>query len=205
MIGHNFILEGIDGTGKTTIAHRLDQELDPLIKTSLMTSSVFDPPFCSDLKKLLCDPCLILDWQIEACLFGAIFRYHHHAFTSHIKEGMVNICDRGYISMLAYQKANGADGRLYHILDMVYDDEFYENTNIIILDTDDINIGLGRTEMDRFTYKGKEYYTKVRDLYRQMEDSNNTHLINADRPVEEVYDMVKSIVVNKLREKNLID
>lgn len=206
MIGHNFILEGIDGTGKSTIAERLDVELNDRIKTTLMTSSPFDPKFCTKLKELLIDPAYDLDWLTETYLFGAIFKYHHNAFTSQIQTGMVNICDRGHFSTVAYQLANGGDcDVIWNVICDVYDDEFFDHVDIIILDTDNINNSLGRTEMDRFTYKGEGYYTKVRDYYRALDLDTNTHLINSDRPLDEVYEDVKKIVVDKLIEKNLID
>lgn len=206
MIGHNFILEGIDGTGKTTIAHRLDEELNDRIKTALMTSSPFDLPIGKTLKSILIDPCNDLDWVTETCLFCAMFRQHHLAFTNHIKAGMVNICDRGYRSLYAYQGANGAN--LYdisRILYNVYDADFHNNTDIIILDTNNISNGLGRTEMDRFTYKGEEYYTKVRDIYRTYAVSSTIHFVNADRLLDDVYYDVKEIVVDILREKHLLN
>ena len=196
----------MDGTGKTTIALRLDAELDSKIKTSLMTSSPFDMPLGKTLKQILLDPCNDLDWQTELLLFGALFRNHHNAFTSHVTEGMVNICDRGYLSAAVYQFLNGADiDSIWHTVDLAYDDTFFNNTDIIILDTDNINTGLGRTEMDRFTYKGEEYYTKVRDRYREFDIETYTHIINSDRPLDDVYYDVKEIVVDRLREKFLLN
>ena len=110
MAGGLFVVfEGIDGTGKSTQLHLLAEKLQQLGYAVVSTREPTDGPFGQKIRELFVDRGVVSqDEELE--LFIADRDQHvQEVIAPALADGCVVVCDRYYLSTVAYQGANGMD------------------------------------------------------------------------------------------------
>ncbi len=192
------VLDGIDGTGKTTQAQRLlaalqkkgadavyfrepsDSQWGQAIKTKARIAGSVTPEeeldlFQRDRKE-----------NVEKNLIPAL------------QEKKVIVLDRYYFSTIAYQGARGIDPEKIRS----QNESFAVKPDLVfILDVgpqEGLNrISISREKMDSH-FERKDYLVKVREIFRGL-DGDNIHHIDASRPEEDIYKDIEKIVFDYLR------
>jgi dTMP kinase len=103
------VFEGIDGTGKSTQLHLLAEKLRGLGYAVVATREPTDGPYGQKIRELFVDRGAV-SREEELELFIADREQHvKEVITPALADGCVVICDRYYLSTVAYQGANGMD------------------------------------------------------------------------------------------------
>jgi dTMP kinase len=103
------VFEGIDGTGKSTQLHLLAEKLRKLGYAVVATREPTDGPYGQKIRELFSDRGAV-SREEELELFIADREQHvKQVIAPALADGCVVICDRYYLSTVAYQGANGMD------------------------------------------------------------------------------------------------
>ena len=103
------VFEGIDGTGKSTQLHLLTEKLQQLGYAVVSTREPTDGPFGQKIRELFVDRGVV-SHEEELELFIADRDQHvQEVIAPALADGCVVVCDRYYLSTVAYQGANGMD------------------------------------------------------------------------------------------------
>jgi len=106
------VFEGIDGTGKSTQLHLLADKLQQLGYAVVSTREPTDGPFGQKIRKLFVDREVVSSAE-ELELFIADRDQHvREVIAPALANGCIVVCDRYYLSTVAYQGANGLDPEL---------------------------------------------------------------------------------------------
>ena len=188
------VLEGIEGSGKTTQAKLLTQRLR---KEGLEVVSTREPGGTlvgKKIRNILKDPNHTITPLAELFLFLADRAQHIvEVIQTALQEGKIVISDRFYPSTLAYQQG----GRE---LDPSWvkklNDLLIRNCKpdlVIILERDIRQALKGAQQVsgeeDRFEQEDLTFHQKVRQVYRELAKENPRvfRLIKADLPIQEVH------------------
>ena len=107
--GMFIVFEGIDGTGKSTQLHLLAEKLQQLGYAVVTTREPTDGPFGQKIRELFVDRKSVSQEE-ELELFIADRAQHvQEVIAPALADGCVVVCDRYYLSTVAYQGANGMD------------------------------------------------------------------------------------------------
>lgn len=103
------VFEGIDGTGKSTQLHLLAEKLQQLGYAVVSTREPTGGPYGKKIRELFVDRASVSQEE-ELELFIADRAQHvQEVVAPALKDGCVVVCDRYYLSTVAYQGANGLD------------------------------------------------------------------------------------------------
>lgn len=105
------VFEGIDGSGTTTVSRRVHEILSAEHPTALWTNEPSDSEYGGKARHLLRVP---QTKPIQLAMLFALDRWHHVQFVLQpaLDRGQLVICDRYFLSSLAYQRQDGVDGEL---------------------------------------------------------------------------------------------
>jgi len=187
------VLEGIDGSGKTTIAQLLSRKLEEQGIPNIITAE----PRYQEYKEILAqlDPSEKTTPYIEALLFAADrLKHAEKVIIPSIKEGRVVICDRYYFSSLAYQGAQGVP------LAWIYElNKYVPRPDIAFYLDIEPEEGLrrvGKSRDKRTKFEKLELLKKAREIYRTLSSSGELILIDVmnkspDQIVREILDVLR--------------
>jgi len=195
MMGYLIVFEGIDGSGKTTVAKKLLEKLSELGYKAHYTYEPWESPF----SKLLQSFKGKVSPLIEALLLAAD-RYYHvtNDIVPKLKEGYVVLLDRYFYSSIAYQGARGADPSWVKELN-----RYVVKPDLIIYLDVALDIALNRLKGkgSKWGYFEKtELLIKVKEIYESMIESEGFIVVDANRSLNEVVDECFNIIVKKLSE-----
>ena len=192
MKGKFIVIEGIDGSGKTTLVRRLvdkignaDPTFEPTngpIGSMLRSGSLGDVPPAA-----------------EALLFAADRAIHTEEIKKILDSGRWVICDRYLGSTVAYQSAAlGEDADTEWLLE-IQKRSVIEPDATFLLDLDP-EVSMGRVgsrgeELSRF--EKVDYLRKVRSAYLDLAKTLGYHVINADQGPDKVFAAVLEILEKK--------
>jgi len=188
------VLEGIEGSGKTTQAKLLAQRLR---KEGFEVVSTYEPGGTlvgKKIREILKNPNHTITPLAELFLFLADRAQHIvEIIQEALKEGKVVISDRFYPSTLAYQQG----GRKLDSSWVKKLNEFVirdcKPDLIIILERDIVQALNGAQQVsgeeDRFEQEDLTFHRRVRQAYRKLAKENRRvfRLIKADLPIQEVH------------------
>ena len=189
------VIEGIDGSGKTTQAKMLHDELVErgfdVVLLYEPTSSKYGSLIREKLRNGKYTPSelyrlFLKDRELHA---GKIRRY--------LAEGKIVILDRYYMSTIAYQGAQGIP------IDRIIRDHMQMPTPdiVVILDVDP-EVALSRIKA-KDSFERLDFLQKVRSIYLKMRELlvNVCHIfvVDANRPPEIVHKEILSIVLDRIR------
>ncbi len=182
MRGRFIVLEGIDGAGKSTLAHSLAERLSATTEVTL-TAEPSDGHVGDALRRAVSEDGHPL---LESLLFVADRAHHTHLIEGWLEDGVTVICDRYYASTLAYQTASLGEELRPWLREM--------NDRVII--TPDLTILLDIEPdggMDRVNSRGEsskfektEYLREVRRQYLRLAEEDGFRVLDASRGPGEV-------------------
>lgn len=192
--GFFLALEGIDGSGTTTIGRMLEQELK---SKGIMSYYTFEPtsgPIGSLIKNILARRIVMnrdgekedFD-QISVALLFAADRIDHlkNEVEPLLKKGYVVISDRYKYSSYAYQSLFAEDRWVKEINRYSIDPDM-----LIFLDVD-VKTGISRVGMrgnKREIYEREDLLRRIRSNYlREIKDCKFAKVVDANRTLDEVY------------------
>jgi dTMP kinase len=187
-------LEGIDGSGKSTQAKLLAEELGP---ETLLIREPGGTEAAERIRGLLADPELELDSFAELLLFSAaradlVSRVIRPA----LEAGGTVVADRFADSSVAYQ--GGARGlgtsHVLSLTDTVIDGLWPDLTILLRVDPE---VGLGRADgEDRFEAEGVELQRAVAEAYEEIAQiaADRVVVVEGEGGVEEVHERVMEAV-----------
>jgi dTMP kinase len=192
-------IEGIDGAGKTTLAHRLG---DALRNTGLTVTVSKEPttgPWGMKMRQSAADG------RLEA---GDELRYLLLDRQAHVEEliapalarGEVVILDRYYPSTVAYQGAAGLD--VHKLLD---DNAFAPRPDLLLVLDVDPAVGLQRIRArgDKPNhFENVDNLTRCRAIFKQ-DDLLHADVLDASVDADTVFELARGIVDEVLRGKRV--
>jgi dTMP kinase len=198
--GAFFVLEGIDGSGKSTVAKRLAELVREELGRDCMVTAEPSTLWTGDAVRRANQEGI--DDAAEALLFVADRALHTAQIKGWMAEGRVVVCDRYYASTIAYQSAALQD----RMADPV--GWLWELNRPVIIEPDAIFLltippekALDRlsSRTGRSKFEKLDYLRKVDRAYRGWtERERNSILVDADRPIDEVTTETFNVLRKKL-------
>ncbi len=189
-----FVLEGIDGSGKSTQASLLAAALE---KQGHAVARVRDPggtPLSDRIRALLLDPENTIAPAAELCLYAAArAQLVAEVIRPALDAGKVVVCDRFTWSTHAYQGAGrGLDAAHIARLEEV-SCAGLRPAHVFLLDLDPARraerLHLAGKTLDRLEREGEAFYTRVREGFLELASSRAGEgtVLDATRPAEELH------------------
>jgi dTMP kinase len=185
-------IEGIDGSGKTTIARFLEEELKKRGYNVVRFKEPTDSEYGRKIKQILKERIVSPKEELELFLKDREVDVRDNILPA-LKEGKIVIMDRYYYSTIAYQGALGLDVEEIKKLN----EKFPKPDLVIILDVSPetaLKRIKAKRKPDRF--EDLNYLRRVRDIFLSLRD--NVVVINAERELEDVKREVLKIVLKHL-------
>ena len=204
--GFFIVLEGGDGTGKSTQAKLIKEYIENKYKKSVVLTR---EPGGVDTAEMIRE--IILNQDIdpitEALLFASARREHLvKKVIPALNEDKIVICDRFLYSSLAYQGHARKIGieNVYNINSYAVEDCFPDLTIMLDLNAKD---GIDRilnnrtNEINRLDKEGLEFHSNVREGYKIVSKLYNDELVKVDasKSIEGVFEDIKAIVDKKIK------
>jgi dTMP kinase len=190
--GHLIVLEGIDGTGKSTQTKRLGVWMESLGHTVVLSREPTDGPYGSKLRASAATGRLSI--QEELGLFLKDRRDHVETLIApNLADGRSVILDRYYFSTMAYQGARGLDP-----VEIRHTNEAFapQPDLLLILDIDvDVShqrIGLRGDAVNEF--EQEETLERCREIFLALKDEPFARVIDASRTLDEVSQSIREEV-----------
>ena len=197
--GRFFVFEGIDGGGKSTIARMLsDKLLTEFGRDTVLTAEPSGSWIGDCVRRANKED--INDFA-EALLFMADRAQHTQEIARSVDEGKIVICDRYYISTLAYQGVT---------LERLVPDAvlWLRAVNAPIIRRPDITfyfmiepetaMGRMKDRDERSKFEKLGFLKRVEEIYEEMSVSDpSAHIVDASKPVEQVFaEVLKAVQQN---------
>lgn len=189
VMGKSIILEGIDGTGKSSIAELLKEHLEKSGQTVLLLREPGGSAYYEAIRQHVHFADLERSALSDAltCAGGIAENVRHTRRA--LEQGQWVITDRSYISNKVYQVAQGLDTTVADRINDIalsgfsYDHTFVIDVPLQIAEQRLLSIGKKR---DRWETMGKDYFKVVKDLYLSIAEQNNLQIIDGTAPLEAV-------------------
>jgi len=199
MRGRFIVVEGIDGSGKSTVAARLADELTRRGRKVLRTREPGGTLLSEKIRALLLDA-----KNSEMVPFTELFLYMasraqlvDEVIRPSLRDGVDVVCDRYYYSTAAYQGAAGRVG-IPVVLAVAEKIAKFEKPDLVALL--DLNPAVARARDgirdDRVENKGLDYQKRVRAGFLKLakRDRRRIRVIDAARSADEVFEDVRKAV-----------
>lgn len=189
------VLEGVDGSGKTTVGGALASALERRGDTVIRVREPGGTSVGEAVRSLLLDSEKLDDWA-EVFLFAAQrAELAHGVIQPALAMGTWVVSDRSYYSSIAYQgRARGlGEDRIRMINETGLDGVLPDH--VFVLDVEP-GLALERQDSpDRIGREGIEFQTAVRDAYRELsEREDKVVLLDGGLSVDEMVAQILSVV-----------
>ncbi len=191
--GYLIAIEGIDGSGKTTIAKRIVEWLSMRNISALYTSEPTKSPIGLLIKEKIISAETRQDARIEALLFAADRLWHViNEILPALSKSNVVVTDRYYFSSIAYQGALGAPISWIREINKFAPKP---DLSIYIDITPEEAIRRKRKQGDvKKLFENIEYLSRVRKIYLDLVSNGELTLISGMNPLEKVVDEALALV-----------
>lgn len=191
------VIEGIDGSGKTTIANMLKEYLEKKGYKVFLTKEPFNKEIKDIIKKITEEKKYTYEYGYAiASLFTADRFLHNKLIKEYLNEGYIVISDRAYHSTFCYQSIyEGFDiDWLKNLIKPLLKPDI-----VIVLDVSVENAikRIERERSDRFPYEEYEILKKVREKYLNLKKilpDENIYIVNNDRDINETFKEILSLL-----------
>ena len=192
MRGRFIVVEGIDGSGKSTVAARVAEELTRRGRKVLRTREPGGTPLGEKIRALLLDA-----KNSEMVPYTELFLYMasraqlvDEVIRPALRKGVDVVCDRYYYSTAAYQGAAGKVG-IPIVIAVAESIAKFERPDVVALLDLDPAIARRREGIrdDRVESKGLAYQKRVRSGFLKLatRDRRRLRVIDADRDPDVVF------------------
>ncbi len=196
-------LEGIDGSGKSTITALVKDHFEALNQPIIVTREPGGNVIAEKIRDIILDKDNhTMDDRTEALLYAASRRQHLiEKILPALDEGKLVVCDRFVDSSIAYQ-GYGREIGAQAVKDInAFAIEGHMPTLTIFLDVD-LEVGLSRVdtrgEMDRLETSGRDFFERVYNGYQEiMADNERVVKVDANRELEAVVKDVIEIIESR--------
>lgn len=198
MVGKYIVIEGIDGTGKSTIQQSL---LTKLTERKIDTVTVHEPgdtPIGEAIRQILKNPQLERQNQTELMLFTAARIELWPIIRQHLDDGKWVISDRNFLSSIVYQGWSQGELAAYQVTKFLADnlDKRYLKPDLTVILDSNLDTAKQRlnqrdgNNQDAIESRGTDYYNHLIKAYRQLATDHHLPLIDSSRPIDKVFDDV---------------
>ena len=186
------VIEGIDGTGKSTQCKRLAQWFRSRGREVVLSREPTDGPWGKKLRESASSGRLSPEEEVEFFLKD---RREHVETTIQpaLADGKVVILDRYYFSMMAYQGARGVDP----IEIRRRNEEFAPRPNLLLILDLSIESAHGRIGARGDTtneFEQRDTLTRCREIFLSLRDEPFVRVIDAEPSLNEVTADILSVV-----------
>lgn len=189
------VLEGIDGSGKSTICRRLKAWMEARGREVVLTAEPTDDWLGEAVRRANREE---LDPRTESLLFTADRCQHTLRIREELQRGRVVVCDRYFGSTVAYQGAalerEMGENAVAWLMNL--NGPVARRPDLTILLTCDPALAMrragGRGALSRFEREG--YLRRVQEIYLMLAKEAGWTVIPSDRDLEEVLASVKGAV-----------
>ena len=197
--------EGADGSGKTTQLNNIKSFLEQKGFDVVITREPGALEIGQKIRNILLHHDGIVADRCEMFLFLADRAQHVETFIKPaIEDGKIVLCDRHTDSTIAYQGyGRGQNITLLKELNEIAVNSIKPDLTLVFDVSTEIAQERVGSEKDRMESAGLEFHRKVRNGYLELQkqESDRIKLINANNPIEEVFEDTKKIVDKLLQEK----
>jgi dTMP kinase len=204
--GKYIVIEGGDGTGKTTQASILQQYLEARGKQVIHLKEPGGTPVAEAIRSVIVDGTLERTPMTNILLFTANRHELWHAkIKPELEKGTWVICTRNYWSTLAYQGyGEGMSESVITAITATFTEQAYMNPDIgLILTLDDIATSKSRISQrgelekpDTFESRGDDFQHRVNHGYLAIAATYHLPVISASQPIEKVAQEIQAIVLS---------
>ena len=204
-------IEGPEGSGKTTVAKRVVEQLENEGYKVLYTREPGGVGIAEKIRDIILDVNNTnLDPRSEALLYAASRRQHLiEKVVPALNNGYIVICDRFVDSSLAYQghaRGIGID-EIYNINLFAIDTMFPDMTILLIIDPE---VGLARImanrqdEVNRLDLEGMNFHKLVHEGYEIIKEkyAERFTLVDGNDTPEVVFNNVYKVIKDKINEQH---
>lgn len=189
------VLEGIDGSGKTTLRDGICDSLRKKGYDAITTAEPTEGMLGSILRNGGTDNQLA-----EALLFVADRACHTDDIVKDLEKGISVVCDRYYASTLAYQSA-GSGGPDYDLLVTLNELATIEPDITFLLDIDPER-GMARVDdrgEERSKFEKLDFQRRVRAKYLSIAEEKGFVILDASEPKEKLLSQSMEHIMEKQR------
>jgi len=189
------VIEGIDGTGKSTQAKMLQQALQKAGRTVILDHEPSDGPYGKILRESATTG--RLSPQEELDLFHKDRKHHvDELIMPALKRGETVILDRYYFSTMAYQGQRGFDKNEIRETNL----SFAPNPDILFildLDVDQARERIGVRGDTTNEFEKRDALQYCRDTFLSVSNENFAHVIDSSKSIEKIHQELVNIALNK--------
>lgn len=189
--GFFLVLEGIDGSGKTTVAHKLKERYEKIGKQVLITREPTDYELGKYIRNYLNTvTSRERDPVFEALIFAADRAFHiRKRILPHIERGYLVISDRYFYSSLAYQSINGID--FNWVLEV---NKYMLTPNLAVFLDVTPEEAIKRIHHARNVFEKKRFLEKVYNTYLEMVKRGMLIKVDGNKNISEVVDEISLLI-----------
>lgn len=200
-----FVLDGIDGSGKSTQAVLLAEALEARGLDVLRVRDPGGTPLSDRIRALLLDPESPVAPSTELCLYAAArAQLVHEKIRPALAAGRIVVSDRFTWSTYAYQGAGrGLDAAHIARLEEIACAGL-RPAHVFILDLDPAaraaRIGTRGEALDRLEREGDAFYARVREGFLEVAAARAAEctVLDATRPAAELHEVILARVLEML-------
>ena len=193
------VIEGIDGTGKSTQAHMLADALRASGETVLLDREPSDGPFGKILRASMTEGRLAPEEELD--LFHKDRKQHvDDVIQPALARGAHVVLDRYYFSTMAYQGANGFD-----IAELRATNESFAPAPDILfildLHVDKALERIGSRGDDANEFEQRDSLQFCRDVFLSVKNEAYAHVVNSDRTLEQIHEEMKATALGDIKNR----
>lgn len=186
------VLEGIDGTGKSTQTRRLGEWFESQGREVVLSREPTDGPWGSKLRESAATG--RLSPQDELQYFLNDRRQHvEEKITPALAAGKVVILDRYYFSTMAYQGARGFDPAEIRRMNEAFA-PVPDLLLILDLDVDTAHDRIGHRGDSTNEFEKHESLTRCREIFLSLKDEQFVRVIDSNASLDDVSERIRSAV-----------
>ncbi|OPX58793.1 MAG: putative thymidylate kinase [Methanomassiliicoccales archaeon PtaB.Bin134] len=195
MSGAFIVLEGIDGTGKSSVSRRLREWLESQGREVVLTAEPTQDWLGMAVRRANQED---LDPRTESLLFTADRCQHTLRIREWVRQGKVVICDRYFGSTVAYQGAalEGSMGENAVPWLLALNGPVALRPDLTVLLISDPRTSMrrigGREELSKFEKEG--FLGRVQGIYLMLADESEWEVVDSDGPLDQVVERVMDLV-----------